>query len=121
MSDLDQSSPDPPTPKEATGSTPDDSLSGQPVQPQGGVPQGASVPPQGPTDDEPSSRRQLELVKGGHRYVFRYQQGDESKLIEDLSAMGHDPNCPLSMFDVAVLSHRLGRRMGDRLEKLLKS
>jgi len=64
--------------------------------------------------------RQLALVKHGHRYVFNYQPGRESELLERLTDMAHDPDCSLGMFDAAVLSHQVGRCLSQQIEQLLK-
>ncbi len=68
-----------------------------------------------------SSRRELQLVKGGHRYVFRYRAGQEERMIEDLKTMGQDPNHPLTMYDVAMLSHQLGQGLGRRFVEIINA
>jgi hypothetical protein len=73
---------------------------------------------QDPFDD--ASRRQLALVKHDHRYVFNYTPGEESELFERLIHMARDPNCPLEMFDAAVLSHQVGKRLSQQIEKSFK-
>ena len=65
--------------------------------------------------------RQLELVKDGHRYLFRYCAGEESGVIDDLVSLAKDPHSPLSMYDAAVLTHQLGQRMGQQIQRLAKS
>ena len=62
--------------------------------------------------------RQLELVKNGHRYLFRYSPGEESRVITDLMALAKDPDNPLTMYDAAVLTHQLGQRMGRQIDRL---
>jgi len=79
----------------------------------------ASDPPQNPfIDDE---QRQLVLVKHGHRYVFRYERGEESKVLAGLVDMARDPESELDWFDAAVLSHQLGERMSEQLQHLRNS
>jgi hypothetical protein len=78
--------------------------------------------PAGPTEisDLPDGMRQVVLVKDGQRFVFRYEQGEESKVLASLMQMAKDPDNQLDWFDAAVLSHQMGRRMSKRLEQLLK-
>ena len=116
MSDLNNSSNDPLQPDDASD------LNGHDITGDGWpLSDSVSYSPDHESDAMSGASRQLELVKGGHRYVFRYQPGLELKLLEDLQAMGRDPECPLSMFDAAVMSHQLGLRMGRRFEELLKA
>ena len=68
----------------------------------------------------PLPERQLALVKHGHRYVFHYSPGQEPELIERLANLARDSSCSLGMFDAAVLSHQVGRRLSQQVEKLLK-
>lgn len=62
----------------------------------------------------------LELVKNGHRYVFSYAQGEESKLLASVLDMARDPEYPLDMFDAALLSHQIGRSMAQQLRDLVR-
>lgn len=66
-------------------------------------------------------RCQVVLIKGAQRYVFRYEPGEEAKLISDLTDMAQDPECDLNWFDAAVLSHQMGQRFNQRMEKILKA
>jgi len=59
---------------------------------------------------ETGNQRQLVLLKKGHRYVFRYQVGEEAKVLASLVEMARDPHSELDWFDAAVLSHQLGHR-----------
>ena len=90
----------------------DDDLFG-PSYPEGFVPQNAK--------ENGQSTRRLELVKSGHRYVFRYCQGDESQFLASLMEMARDPQNPLDMFDAAILSHQLGVRLAKQMEQILKA
>ncbi len=64
--------------------------------------------------------RQLTLIKKGQYYLFRYQPGDESVLIQNLIDKAQDPHCDLDWFDAAVLSHQMGHRMASEMQALLK-
>ncbi len=81
-----------------------------------------------PTPSQPGAQhgpgdppREVVLVKNGQRYVFRYSSGDESKLLASLAEMARDPQCDLGWFDVAVLSHQMGKGMEQELQKRLKA
>jgi hypothetical protein len=60
--------------------------------------------------------RQLSLVKGRDRYVFRYQAGREADIIAAFASMASDPSTPFDWFDAAVLSYQMGRRLEMELE-----
>ena len=66
-------------------------------------------------------QRQVVLVKHGHRYVFRYERGEESKVLTGLVDMARDPESDLDWFDAAVLSHQLGERMSEQLQQLRRA
>ena len=57
--------------------------------------------------------RQLSLVKGDHRYVFRYQAGREADIIATFASMASDPGKDFDWFDAAVLSYQIGRGLND--------
>jgi hypothetical protein len=62
--------------------------------------------------------RQLSLVKGKHRYVFRYQTGREADIIAAFAAMAADEASDFDWFDAAVLSYQMGRRLELDLEQV---
>jgi hypothetical protein len=62
--------------------------------------------------------RQLSLVKGGQRYVFRYQAGREADIISAFADMASDAETGFDWFDAAVLSYQMGRRLEMDLEKV---
>lgn len=62
--------------------------------------------------------RQLSLVKGDHRYVFRYQEGREADVIETFAAMASDAENAFDWFDAAVLSYQMGRRLEMEIDQL---
>lgn len=75
-------------------------------------------PPSGEGSSAP--KRQVALVKGAHRYIFRYAPGEEARLLQGLTEMAKDSKCDLNWFDAAVLSHQLGQRIGQQLDRILK-
>jgi hypothetical protein len=60
--------------------------------------------------------RQLSLVKGHQRYVFRYEPGREAEIITAFASMATDPKSEFDWFDAAVLSYQMGRRLEMELE-----
>ena len=62
--------------------------------------------------------RQLSLVKGKHRYVFRYQAGREADIIAAFASMAADAEHDFDWFDAAVLSYQMGRRLEMDLEEV---
>ena len=63
-----------------------------------------------------SVARQLSLVKGHHRYVFRYQAGREAEVIDCFAGMASDQKNAFDWFDAAVLSYQMGRRLEKELD-----
>src|SRR6266702_8813385 len=58
----------------------------------------------------------LSLVKGDQYYCFRYQVGQESKLLDALVEMVHKKQTNFDWFDAAILSHQLGRHLAKELK-----
>lgn len=57
------------------------------------------------------ARRCLSMVKGRHRYVFRYEEGAEPHLLASLVALADDPESEFDWFDAAVLSYQMGHQL----------
>ncbi len=55
--------------------------------------------------------RQLSLVKGAERFVFRYQAGHEPEVIDAFASLAADRTSSFDWFDAAVLSYQMGRRL----------
>ena len=64
------------------------------------------------------SLRQLSLVKGKHRYLFRYRPGNEADVINAFASLASDGNTEFDWFDAAVLSYQMGRRLEVELDEL---
>jgi len=62
--------------------------------------------------------RQLSLLKGGHRYVFRYQPGQEADVISAFAQLAEDQDSEFDWFDAAVLSYQMGRRLELSVEEI---
>ncbi|HUU83580.1 MAG TPA: hypothetical protein VM243_08755 [Phycisphaerae bacterium] len=64
--------------------------------------------------------RQLSLVKGKDRFVFRYQAGQEAEVIEAFASLASDKGSQFDWFDAAVLSYQMGRRLEKELDQVAK-
>ena len=64
--------------------------------------------------------RQLALVKGEHRFVFRYAPGREADVIAGFADMASESDVDFDWFDAAVLSYQMGRRLEVELEGLVQ-
>lgn len=65
-----------------------------------------------------SESRQLSLVKGEERFVFRYQPGHEADVIDAFASMAAEPTTDFDWFDAAVLSYQMGRRLETELDQI---
>jgi hypothetical protein len=61
----------------------------------------------------------LNLVKGSQQYCFRYEIGEESKVLESLIDMVNRRDLAFDWFDAAVLSHQLGQHLAKELKGYL--
>ena len=65
------------------------------------------------------SVRQLSLVKGRHRFLFRYQPGGEADVIAAFASLASDKTSEFDWFDAAVLSYQMGRRLEMELDQVV--
>ena len=63
--------------------------------------------------------RTLHLVKGQQRFCFRYELGDEPKVLDALVEMVGRRELSFDWFDAAVLSHQLGQHLAKELKGFL--
>jgi len=63
--------------------------------------------------------KMLSLVKGRHQFCFRYEVGDEARVLESLVEMVNRRELPFDWFDAAVLSHQLGQHLAKELKAYL--
>jgi len=64
--------------------------------------------------------RQLSLVKGDERFIFRYQAGQEAEVIDAFALMAADKASQFDWFDAAVLSYQMGRRLETELDQVAR-
>ena len=62
--------------------------------------------------------RQLSLVKGTERFIFRYCEGHEAEVIDAFAELAADGESQFDWFDAAVLSYQMGRRLETELEQI---
>ena len=58
----------------------------------------------------------LNLVKGKQQFCFRYEVGQESKVLESLIDMVNRRELAFDWFDAAVMSHQLGQHLAKELK-----
>ena len=63
--------------------------------------------------------RTLSLVKGNQQFCFRYDVGEEAKVLESLIDMVNRRELSFDWFDAAVLSHQLGQHLAKELKAYL--
>lgn len=63
--------------------------------------------------------RTLSLVKGREQFCFRYEIGQEARVLDALVDMVHRRDVAFDWFDAAVLSHQLGQHLAKELKGLL--
>lgn len=61
-------------------------------------------------------QRCLSMVKGEHRFVFRYAEGSESELLASFVALANDPDSEFDWFDAAVLSYQMGQQLSREMD-----
>ena len=64
------------------------------------------------------STRQLSLVKGEERFVFRYRPGQEAQVVDAFSDLAASRDSRFDWFDAAVLSYQMGRRLEMELDQI---
>jgi hypothetical protein len=61
----------------------------------------------------------LSLVKGKQHFCFRYELGDEGKVLDALVDMVNRRDLSFDWFDAAVVSHQLGQHLAKELKAYL--
>jgi hypothetical protein len=65
------------------------------------------------------SARTLHLTKGSETFFFRYEVGEEAKVLDALVAKVNARDSSFDWFDAAVLSHQLGQHLAAELKGFL--
>lgn len=66
-----------------------------------------------------SVKKQLTLNKGQQQYIFRYESGCESQVLDALVASAVNPQHDFDWFDAAVLSFKLSQTLIGQADELL--
>jgi hypothetical protein len=66
-----------------------------------------------------SAMKTLSLMKGQQHFCFRYEVGQESKVLDALVEMVNRRDLSFDWFDAAVLSHQLGEHLAKELKTFL--
>ena len=61
----------------------------------------------------------LSLMKGRQHFCFRYEVGQEGKVLDSLVEMVNRRDLGFDWFDAAVLSHQLGQHLAKELKGYL--
>ena len=61
----------------------------------------------------------LSLMKGTEHFCFRYEVGQETKVLDALIEMVNRRDMHFDWFDAAVLSHQLGQHLAKELKSFL--
>jgi hypothetical protein len=61
----------------------------------------------------------LSLMKGQEQFCFRYEVGQEAKVLDAMIDMVHRRELAFDWFDAAVLSHQLGQHLAKELKGFL--
>jgi hypothetical protein len=61
----------------------------------------------------------LSLMKGKEHFCFRYEVGQETKVLDALIEMVNRRDMHFDWFDAAVLSHQLGQHLAKELKRFL--
>ena len=65
--------------------------------------------------------RTLSLVKGEQQFCFRYQVGEEGKVLESLIEMVNRRELPFDWFDAAVLSHQMSKNLSQQISRAMEA
>lgn len=63
--------------------------------------------------------RTLSLVKGGHKYVFRYSPGCEDDIVDAIIELAEDDRSPVDWLDAATLSYQVTQNAAQDCSQLL--
>jgi hypothetical protein len=64
-------------------------------------------------------KRQIILNKGAEKFIFRYENGQEDKLLDALIDQAKDERLDFDWFDAAVLSFKLTHSLIGQADDLL--
>jgi hypothetical protein len=75
--------------------------------------------PESKQQDQPVAVKTLSLVKGEQHFCFRYEVGQEARVLDALIELVNRRDVSFDWFDAAVLSHQLGQHLAKELKGFL--
>jgi hypothetical protein len=63
--------------------------------------------------------KELSLVKGTERFMFRYESGNEEEVLDAFVTTANDRKTNFDWFDAAVLSFQLSKHLVEEADALL--
>ena len=63
--------------------------------------------------------RTMTMVKGPHKYVFRYSEGSENDIVEEIVRLADDPDVNLDWLDAATLSFQVAQNAAVDCDRVL--
>ena len=70
-------------------------------------------------NQQENEMKTLSLMKGKEQFCFRYQVGQEAKVLDALVDLVNRKDVGFDWFDAAVLSHQLGQHLAKELKGFL--
>lgn len=65
-----------------------------------------------------AAREPVTLVKGGHRWSFSCDPGDEPELLRRVTELARGEDVPFDWFDAALVTHQLSKRLKAGLYRI---
>ena len=72
-----------------------------------------------PSISEAKATKTLSLMKGKEQFCFRYELGEESRVLDAMVDLVNRRELAFDWFDAAVLSHQLGQHLAKELKSFL--
>ena len=69
----------------------------------------APLPLPGPGPGAGAERYRLSLIKGEHRWQFRWDPGCEAQLIDHVARLAAQPDAPLDWYDAAMVCRHIAQ------------
>jgi hypothetical protein len=66
-----------------------------------------------------SQKKELSLLKGNQKFLFRYDPGNEEEVLDSFIELAHDRRQDFDWFDAAVLSFQLSKHLVQEADQLL--
>jgi hypothetical protein len=79
----------------------------------------SSSSPSSSSSSSTAVMKTLSLVKGKEHFCFRYEVGQESRVLDALIDLVNRRDMHFDWFDAAVLSHQLGQHLAKELKSFL--